>query len=82
MKINFVAVQKVDGKLWATARNEDASYDFAMVVKSIRSLHALHIFKSRKEAEDTAAFWNECYEKNGTLMTWDEIGRYAMARLI
>ncbi len=82
MKINFVVVQKVDGKLWATARSEDSGLNFAPVFGGIRSLDCLHFTKSRKAAEDIARSWNESYERNGTLMTWDEIGRYSTARII
>ncbi len=82
MKVNFVVVQKVGEKFWATARSEDSMLNFAPVFEGIRSLDCLHFTKSRKAAEEIAKDWNESYERNGTLMTWDEIGRYSMARII
>lgn len=32
----------------------------------IGGLKAANAFPSKKQAEETAAFWNECYKRNGT----------------
>lgn len=82
MKVNYVTVQQVNGKLWATAHSEDSHQDFSSIFGAVKSLYVLHFFESLKKAADTARNWNMCYEQNGTLMSWDEIGRYTMAGLI
>lgn len=32
----------------------------------IGGLWAINIFPTKKRAEEVAAYWNECYKKNGT----------------
>ena len=82
MKVNYVTVQQVNGKLWATAHSEDSHQDFSSIFKAIRNLYALHFFESHRKASETAELWNGCYRNNGTLMTWDEITENVRARLL
>lgn len=37
-------------------------------LSAIGGLKAANAFPSKKQAEETAAFWNECYKKNGTFL--------------
>lgn len=37
-------------------------------LSAIGGLKAANAFFSKKQAEETAAFWNECYKKNGTFL--------------
>lgn len=35
-------------------------------LSAIGGLKAANAFPSKKQAEETTAFWNECYKRNGT----------------
>lgn len=35
-------------------------------LSAIGGLKAANAFPSKKQAEETAAFWNDCYKRNGT----------------
>lgn len=37
-------------------------------LSAIGGLKAANAFPSKKQAEETAAFWNECYKRNGTYL--------------
>ena len=40
--------------------------NIASIVRDWRGLHSMTLFSTKKNAEETARFWNECYKKNGT----------------
>lgn len=37
-------------------------------LSAIGGLKSANAFPRRKQAEETAAFWNECYKRNGTYL--------------
>lgn len=37
-------------------------------LSAIGGLKAANAFPRKKQAEETAAFWNECYKRNGTYL--------------
>lgn len=37
-------------------------------LSAIGGLKAANAFPSKKQAEETAAFWNDCYKRNGTYL--------------
>ena len=73
MNINYVIVQEVDGKYIAHAETQRCYQNFKDIFTAIKSLDILHFFKSFKEAKEIAAFWNDCYKNNGTLMSTQEV---------
>ncbi len=42
--------------------------DNLLSVFRIPGIVSANIFSTKKEAEETARFWNECYKKNGTFL--------------
>ena len=43
-------------------------HDRFSALSAIGGLKAANAFPSKKQAEETAAFWNDCYKRNGTYL--------------
>lgn len=46
----------------------DSNSNIFSALSAIGGLKAANAFPSKKQAEETAAFWNECYKRNGTFL--------------
>ena len=73
MKLNFVLVHNKDSKYFATTAQVDTGYNLLGAFdayekdKLLGYLEVIHFAKSKKQAEELARFWNNCYKENGTL---------------
>lgn len=61
-----VSIQE-DGKNYAYVIKHHNSNNLTSALK-IKGIKAANICDTKKEAEKTATYWNECYKKNGTYM--------------
>ena len=55
------------GRYAAVLRVSSDSNIFS-ALSAIGGLKAANAFLSKKQAEETAAFWNDCYKRNGTYL--------------
>lgn len=60
----FVITTCEEGKYSSCAEKLSTSENLASVLSG-PNIHTANICASKKEAEETAAFWNECHKKNG-----------------
>lgn len=62
----YVVTEKKDGKFVSYAltvgRNQNIGKDFFGKYDTVNNC------STKKEAEEIARYWNECYKKNGTYM--------------
>lgn len=68
MKNSYAAVTvQEDGKYYSYVVKINES-DNALSRLSINGIIHANIYTTKKKAENTAAFWNECYKTNGTYL--------------
>ena len=74
MKVNYVFSYTNDkGKHFALFTQSDMNYNQYSFIKcwekhsDLGEMNIAHICKTKKEAEELARYWNECYKNNGTL---------------
>lgn len=66
MKNHYIAISvKQDGKNYASVLKVSGT-DNLLFSLQIPGITAANICGTKKEAENIAAFWNECYKKNKT----------------
>lgn len=73
--VNLIITIEKNGKHYSYAQKEPSTNNLAYVFKSIKYLSTLNICSSYKKAQELAEFWNECFEKNNTLMSYDELAQ-------
>ena len=57
-----------NGKSFASTLAVSGNENLCCALKKINGLVSANICSSKKDAEEIAAFWNDCYKKNGRYM--------------
>ena len=64
----FVINTSENGKNFASVAKASAHENVLSVFDRIPNIITANICPTKKYAEDLAAYWNECYKKNGTYL--------------
>lgn len=69
---HIVLVQQTNGKFSAFVIQVSHSENLISALSRYKNISTATICGTKKEAEETADFWNECYRENGTYL-WDGV---------
>lgn len=62
----FIITHKLNGKYCAEVLKVGAGVNIVGYVKDCKTIYSLTVCESKKESENLASFWNECYKMNNT----------------
>lgn len=61
-----ISVKTEDGRRYAYADAIQNCNDLFWIFKNIKGLETVNACDTRRDADEIARYWNECYKNNGT----------------